>query len=472
MGIYGIHFERTQTWWELSRAWITYLSRCQFLLQQGLSVADLCYLAPEASPQVFRPSGKDDDSHVTELAGYKRDGCTPEAFLNRMSVKDGSLTLPDGMSYRALVLPRVPSMTPRLLRKIRMLVEGGATVIGAPPVRSPGLTDYPSCDQQVKRLADELWGDRSPAAEIAERRLGKGRILAGAGISPSQDQNAGGLYPDEHIIRQVLDRIGVAPDFEADRDLRFAHRRDRAVDVYFVANPQPATVEATCRFRMTGKLPELWDPVTGETRPALAFRQENGRTLVPLELPPSGSLFVLFRQPAEKLRSEGRNSPEPHVVQEVNGPWTVQFDPRWGGPGAVKFPALVDWTSRQERRDQVLFRHGDLQDVPHPGVPGAHLDAAALPRSGPREITGPGERQRHRPGHCLDPSFPRRDHPGPPRGHEQPGGARREPLAQPHDRRPAPAAGEAIHLQHLEPVPEGLSPARVRPARAGRGPGR
>ena len=57
---------------------------------------------------------------------------------------------------------------------------------------------------------------------------------------------------------------------------------------------------------------------------------------------------MLFRQPAEKLRSEGRNSPEPHVVQEVNGPWTVHFDPRWGGPGAVNFPALVDWTSRQE----------------------------------------------------------------------------------------------------------------------------
>jgi len=66
MGPYGIHFERTQTWWELSRAWITYLSRCQFLLQQGLSVADLCYLAPEASPQVFRSSGESEDNSMTK----------------------------------------------------------------------------------------------------------------------------------------------------------------------------------------------------------------------------------------------------------------------------------------------------------------------------------------------------------------------------------------------------------------------
>ena len=153
MGPYGIHFERIQTWWELSRAWITYLSRCQFLLQQGLSVADLCYLAPEASPQVFRPFGKSEESGMTELAGYKLDGCTPEALLSRMSVRDGFLILPDGMSYRALVLPSVPSMTPRLLRKIQALVQEGATVIGARPVRSSSLTDYPNCDAQVKRLA-------------------------------------------------------------------------------------------------------------------------------------------------------------------------------------------------------------------------------------------------------------------------------------------------------------------------------
>ena len=176
-----------------------------------------------------------------------------------------------------------------------------------------------------------------------------------------------------------------------------------AIDVYFVANPQPATVEATCRFRMTGKRPELWDPVTGETRPALAFRQENGRTLVPLELPPSGSLFVLFRQPAEKISSNGRNSPEPHVVQEVNGPWTVHFDPRWGGPGDVTFPALVDWTSRPEPGIKYYSGTAIYSTTFTLASPAPDSDAAALPRSGPREIAGPGEGQWHGPGHCSGP---------------------------------------------------------------------
>ena len=348
MGPYGIHFERTQTWWELSPAWITYLSRCQYLLQRGLSVADLCYLAPEASPQVFQPSSKSADSLMTELAGYKLDGCTPEALLSRMSVKDGLLILPDGMSYRALVLPRVPSMTPRLLRKIKALVQEGATVIGARPVRSPSLSDLPNCDEQVRRLANELWGQSSSTTEIVERSVGKGRIFTGAGIQPSPGQNGGELYPDEHVMRQILDRIGVTPDLEADRNLRFAHRRDGGGDIYFVANPDPTTARAICRFRLTGKQPELWDPVTGQTRPAEAFRQEKGQTIIPLELPPSASLFVLFRQPADTLRSEGTNFPEHSGIKKLNGPWTVRFDPRWGGPESAAFPILVDWTKRPE----------------------------------------------------------------------------------------------------------------------------
>ena len=48
MGPWGLHYERTQTWWEQSTAWHEYLARCQFLLQQGLFVADVCYLAPES----------------------------------------------------------------------------------------------------------------------------------------------------------------------------------------------------------------------------------------------------------------------------------------------------------------------------------------------------------------------------------------------------------------------------------------
>jgi len=170
MGPWGLHYERTETWWEQSTAWHEYLSRCQFLLQQGQFVADICYLEPEASPYRFRaPPTPGNPAH---RPAYNFDGCTPEVLLTRMKVKDGRLVLPSGMSYRLLVLPEVETMTPKLLRKVRALVKAGATVVGPAPARSPSLSDYPHCDVEVQKLARELWG--SGAGDGAMR---KGRVM-------------------------------------------------------------------------------------------------------------------------------------------------------------------------------------------------------------------------------------------------------------------------------------------------------
>ena len=187
MGPWGLHYERTQTWWEQSRAWHEYLARCQYMLQQGLFVADLCFLAPEMAPNRFKSPVKSG----YDRPGYNFDGCPPEVVLTRMKVKDGRLVLPDGMNYRMLVLPQVPTMTPQLLRKIRDLVKDGATVVGAPPVKSPSLSGYPKCDTEVQKLAAELWGEaRVPAlagsapeppegGTLTEHPFGKGRVIWG-----------------------------------------------------------------------------------------------------------------------------------------------------------------------------------------------------------------------------------------------------------------------------------------------------
>lgn len=183
MGPWGLHYERTQTWWEQSAAWHAYLARCQFLLRQGLFVADLCFLAPEMSPQRFRSpvkSGRD-------RPGYNFDGCPPEVVLARMTVRDGRLTLPDGMSYRMLVLPQVETMTPALLRRIRELVAAGAAVAGSPPVKSPSLSGYPACDGEVRALAGELWGIGEAPAAITERPFGRGRIFWGGELRRKPD---------------------------------------------------------------------------------------------------------------------------------------------------------------------------------------------------------------------------------------------------------------------------------------------
>ena len=217
MGPWGTHFGRTQTWWEQSPAWLTYLARCQFLLQAGQFVGDVCFLSDEKTPP----------------AGYDGDTCSEELFLQGMTVKDGRLVLPCGMSYRVLVLPERPTMTPAVARKIRTLVEAGATIVGAKPTASPSLQDFPECDAEVRRIADELWDT--------------GRVVAGLPVA------------------QVLAGLKVDPDFQADAtNILWIHRRIGGAEVYFVSNQEEAGRTAVCSFRVTGRQPELWDAATGQ----------------------------------------------------------------------------------------------------------------------------------------------------------------------------------------------------------------
>ena len=268
MGPWGQHYERTQTWWDQTPAWHEYLSRCQYMLRQGLFVADICYLQAENPPQGLGGHPK---------LGYDWDECSSEVVLTRMSVENGRIVLPDGMSYRVLALPSSATMTPSLLGKIRDLVEAGATVIGARPVRSPSLSDYPACDDELERLANELWGD-CDGKQVKERRFGEGRVVCG-------------LSPEE-----VLAKSGVKPDFRGQIHLRGIHRSADGTDIYFVSNPQPTEIRTTCAFRVTGKVPELWWPDTGHIERASVYEENGGVTNVLLPLGPSGSVFVVFRK--------------------------------------------------------------------------------------------------------------------------------------------------------------------------------
>ncbi len=171
---------------------------------------------------------------------------------------------------------------------------------------------------------------------MVQRPVGQGRVVDGLSI------------------RAVLEKEGTAADFafrsRADNALvDFIHRRDGDTEIYFVANRRNAALKADCTFRVSGKQPELWDPLTGESRAAEAFKQAEGRTALPLELPPYGLLFVVFQKPIAGDCKADRNFPVCSTLQALDGEWTVQFDPQWGGPQQpVAFESLQDWTKRPE----------------------------------------------------------------------------------------------------------------------------
>lgn len=275
MGPWGFHFERTLTWWEQGRAWLKYLARCQYLLQQGRFVADIAIYVGEHQPisAPFRPD--------LRAGGYDYD-CLNKEVLLRATVRNGRIVLPSGMTYRVLVLPDSRFMTPRVLRKVAELVRAGAIVIGAKPEKSPSLSGYPQCDEEVRRLADEVWGN-CDGVNVKEHAYGKGKVVWGKDVV------------------QVLNEMKVLPDFEGSPGsrLEYIHRAVGDTDIYFVSNQRQRAEEVEVAFRVTGKIPQLWHPDTGVTEPAPVYRVQGGRTVVPLRLEPAGSVFVVFRRSAQ-----------------------------------------------------------------------------------------------------------------------------------------------------------------------------
>ncbi|MEI7503345.1 MAG: glycosyl hydrolase, partial [Paludibacter sp.] len=281
MGPWGLHYERTQTWWEQSVAWHQYLSRCQYLLQQGLYVADICQIAPELTPQTWRSPYKRDS------VKYKFDGCPAEVVLTRMSVKNGLIMLPDGMNYKLLVMPATETMTPKLLRKIKELIEAGATVVGAPPRKASGLSNYPHSDEEIQKLVAELLG-KCDGVTVKENRVGKGRVIMGK-------------TPEEVMAEMKIER-----DFTSKEFLRFIHRNIDGTEVYFVANPTKNAVNTTCQFRVQGMQPQLWNPMNGKTEKVAQYEELNGTIKMPISLAAEGSVFVVF-QPENKTNIAVKN---------------------------------------------------------------------------------------------------------------------------------------------------------------------
>ena len=309
----GTHFNPQITWAKQAQAFVKYVDGCQFMLQQGRFVADVLYYYGNHVPNIARLK-QDDPAKV--LPHYDYDVINEEVLVERLTVKDGRLVLPSGMSYRVLVLPNLKTMSLEAARKVRQLVRAGATVVGPKPEQTTGQQDV----AELRRIAAELWDS--------------GKITT-------------------RSAREALALLQVAADVEGIPD--WIHRRTDDADIYFLSNQQPQGISGDVTFRIAGKQPELWDAVSGRHRDAAAFTQRDGRTTVPLEFPPYGSLFVVFRKDATG-NGAGRNFPTFAKVADISGTWQVHFEPKWGGPASVRFDELISWTRRSE--DGIKFYSG------------------------------------------------------------------------------------------------------------------
>lgn len=294
MGPWGFHFDRTNTWFEQARPWLRYAARCQHMLKRGNFVADILFFTGESSPvqvavHVEEPiaatlSGARPKLPLEVPEGHDYDVCDAQVLLKRARIANGRIVLPDGISYRVLVLPEDRRITHELMVRLREMVAQGMWLVGAPPAHSHGLAGYPLSDAGVQAIARELWGDLDGKAK-RERIFGNGRVIWG------------------RSLREVLDAAGAPPDAEIfpampDAAIRWIHRRDGDADIYFIANGRRRAEDLVCRFRVAGKRPELWNAETGEIGLAPVYAEADGRVRMPLRLGPAESCFVIFRSPA------------------------------------------------------------------------------------------------------------------------------------------------------------------------------
>lgn len=366
MAIWGLNCNRANTWWEPGRAWMRYLARCNHLLQEGRFFADVLWFIGEDVPNRI---GWRDELDPPLPRGYDFDGCDATALL-QAKVEDGRIVLPSGMSYRVLLLANRPTMRPAVLRKIAELVSAGAVVVGPRPQQSPSLADVGDGDREVKDLGERIWGP-CDGRTVKEHAAGNGHVYWGLS------------FPD------LFSRLGLAPDFDweaqsGDAEVLYIHRRVGEAEVYFISNQKLRPEPITARFRVAGRQPEMWDPITGSTTRPAVYQATASGVEMNLSLDPAGSVFVVFREPAParhvvKVDGEldlafdpggglvarvrqpggrtlefsdgsrrevpGRDVPLP---MEITGPWQVAFPPNLGAPASASFAELVSWTKRPE----------------------------------------------------------------------------------------------------------------------------
>lgn len=363
---FGTAFNRHNTWFPVMDTWIQYEKRCNFMLQQGWYVADLAYFIGEDAPKMTGIR----DPEVPP--GYAYDYINADVIRDRMTVSKGRFVLPDGMSYRLLVLPPLDNMRPCVLAKIRDLVRGGGHVYGPPPQFSPSLAGYPDADQRVRQLAREIWQD-CDGKQITQAQLGYGRIYWGGSLA------------------QILSDLNTPPDviLNTSSDIRWIHRRTEDAHIYFLSNQSEQPIQIDPVFRVQDKQPECWDAVTGQGYKRAVFESLAQGTRVSLALNPRESVFVVFREtlgkynPLRKVLKNGRlhhlraqrtkqglqlqvekngqytlvfadGREEAFEVRDIaepltlTGPWTVTFAADRGPSEPMRFDTLINWAESED----------------------------------------------------------------------------------------------------------------------------
>lgn len=319
LNVFGQWFNRHDTWAEQGKAWVDYMSRSCFMLQQGRNVADILYYIGE-------------DNNVTMLyrdglpsipEGFNFDFVNADAVINDLRVEKGKIVAPSGNTYKMIVLgENARMMSVPVLEKLEKLVMDGAILVGPEPVATPSLADS---DARFQKIVCAMWSGISVTA------YGHGMVY-------------------DCSVEEAVKTLGYDPDVTVTKPsdnsrYMFVHRNFDGNQIYWLDSRTRNTEDVEASFALTGLAPEVWNAVDGTIRPA-SYRTENGRTVVKLHFDPEDALFVVFRK---KASSDSFELPEFKVASmTVDGPWDVSFKNGMGAPEKTVFESLRDWSTDED----------------------------------------------------------------------------------------------------------------------------
>lgn len=300
LGPFGQYFTRQETWSGAgAKAWMDYLGRSCYLLQQGKNVADILYLYGENTNITWISREKLPNIPV----GFEFDFVNSSALLNAIQVQNGQLIAKSGNTYKVLMLDEsAKAMTLSVLKKIKALVDGGAKVIGEKPEKSPSLADNES---EFKKLADEIWS--------------KSNVT-------------------------TFDKVNLKPDVlitGAKNKVLYRHRQSADQDIYWLNNRGAEPTDAEVSFRISGKVPELWNPQTGKTE-RVSYKIVDGRTIIPLKFESWDAYFIVFKGKAA-TQNYTKATTNNQLIKEIAGTWKVDFNNK-----KVDFKSLDSWAENDD----------------------------------------------------------------------------------------------------------------------------
>jgi hypothetical protein len=291
---FGTIVNTTLVWWPKSRPFMDYLARCSYMLQQGNFAGDILYFYGDSAPN-FVPPKSADPNYIQD---YDYDYINADVLVDRLDVSNGKLVLPHGQEYELLVLPESRFMSLRVINKLEELVSNGAVVSGPMPEGADGLFRYEEISQQVREIARRIWGN-CDGINFRENKYGKGKVIWGKSVAEILRER--GIVPDFQAVSMSVPES----DFQAYQgrqaeSLDFIHRKTSEADIYFIRNTTPGPLYFEGVFRVSGKIPEIWDPLSGETADFHLYASDGVQTRMPLYLAHSASVFVVFaRQSAD-----------------------------------------------------------------------------------------------------------------------------------------------------------------------------